>query len=56
MFTDRRENSLRTRRRRQPWPRDRTFKILALDGGGIKGIYTAELLRLCEETLDMFLR
>jgi patatin-like phospholipase/acyl hydrolase len=51
MFTDRHANSLRTRRQRQPWPKDRTFKILALDGGGIKGIYTAELLRRCEETL-----
>lgn len=51
MFTDRRANSLQTRRRRQPWPKDRTFKILSLDGGGIKGIYTAELLRHCEETL-----
>jgi uncharacterized protein len=51
MFTDRRAGSLQTRRRRQPWPKDRTFKILSLDGGGIRGIYTAELLRLCEETL-----
>jgi patatin-like phospholipase/acyl hydrolase len=51
MFTDRRTNSLPTRRRRQPWPAGRTFKILSLDGGGIKGIYTAELLRLCEERL-----
>lgn len=51
MFTDRRANSLRTTRRRQPWPKDRTFKILSLDGGGIKGIYTAELLHRCEETL-----
>lgn len=49
MFTDRRAGSLAKRRRRQPWPADRPFKILALDGGGIKGVYTAELLRLCEE-------
>lgn len=48
MFTDRRANSLQTRRVRQTWPADRPFKILALDGGGIRGIYTAELLRLCE--------
>lgn len=49
MFTDRRANSRVTRRRKQPWPADRPFKILALDGGGIKGVYTAELMRLCEE-------
>ncbi|WP_316980088.1 CBASS cGAMP-activated phospholipase [Shumkonia mesophila] len=49
MFTDRRANSLGTRRRKQPWPADRPFKILSLDGGGIRGAYTAELMRLCEE-------
>jgi uncharacterized protein len=48
MFTDRRANSRGTRRRKQPWPADRPFRILALDGGGIKGVYTAELMRLCE--------
>lgn len=48
MFTERRTNSLTTRRLKQPWPKDKPFKLLALDGGGIKGIYTAELLRLCE--------
>jgi uncharacterized protein len=50
MFTDRRANSLPTRRVRQPWPAGRPFKILSMDGGGIKGIYTAEVVRLCEET------
>jgi len=50
MFTDRRANSLPTRRARQPWPSDRPFKILSLDGGGIRGIYTAEILRRCEES------
>lgn len=49
MFTDRRANSLHKKRERQPWPKGQTFKILSLDGGGIKGIYTAELLRHCEE-------
>lgn len=48
MFTDRRASSRATRRGKQPWPADRPFRILALDGGGIKGVYTAELMRLCE--------
>jgi len=50
MFTDRRGNSLATQRVRQPWPKEKIFKILSLDGGGIKGIYTAEILRRCEES------
>lgn len=49
MFADRRANSRGTRRHQQPWPVDWPFRILALDGGGIKGIYTAELMRLREE-------
>lgn len=49
MFTDRRINSLETKRERQPWPKDRPYRILSLDGGGIKGAFTAELLRCCEE-------
>ena len=56
MFTDRRAGSLAARRVRQPWPKDKSFKILSLDGGGIKGLYTADLLRLCEERFGHGLR
>lgn len=51
MFTDRRANARPIARQRQPWPEGRTFKILSLDGGGIKGLYTAHLLSLCEQKL-----
>lgn len=51
MFTDRRANSLQTQRVRQPWPAGKPFKILSLDGGGIKGVYSAELLRRAEAEL-----
>ena len=32
------------RRIPQPWPKDRRFRILSIDGGGIRGIFPAALL------------
>ena len=37
------------RRRRNEWPSGRPFHILALDGGGIKGIFTAAILAGVEQ-------
>jgi hypothetical protein len=41
--------SLTHRRTQQEWPSDREFKILSIDGGGIKGIFPAEFLSEIEE-------
>lgn len=51
LFTDRRVNSRKKKRDQLPWPKDRPFKILSLDGGGIKGIYGAALLSRIESEL-----
>ena len=41
--------ALTTRRVQQPWPVDREFRILSIDGGGIKGIFPAAMLAELEE-------
>lgn len=45
----RHKGALRERRVQQPWPREREFKILSIDGGGIKGIFPATVLAELEE-------
>ena len=47
--TRRSDTILPTRREPLPWPGDTTFKILSLDGGGIKGIFPAGILTFLEE-------
>ena len=47
--TRRVDTILQTRREPLPWPDDTTFKILSLDGGGIKGIFPAGVLAYLEE-------
>lgn len=38
------DGSIQTRRVPQPWPKDRPFRILSIDGGGICGILPAAVL------------
>lgn len=35
-------------RRQQPWPKDKPFRILSIDGGGIRGILPARILERVE--------
>jgi hypothetical protein len=43
--------TLYRKREQQPWPRDRTFRILAIDGGGIRGLLPLAILRAVEKNI-----
>jgi patatin-like phospholipase/acyl hydrolase len=45
------DGTLQTQRQRLPWPSDRPFRILSIDGGGIRGILPASVLANFENRL-----
>lgn len=52
MITDKRSaGTLQTLRSRLPWPHNSPLRILAIDGGGIKGILAAQILAHIEQEL-----
>lgn len=51
-MSKRSDGTILHRRQRQPWPQDKPFKILSVDGGGIKGILPAGILKEIEAELS----
>ena len=47
--TRRSDTILQTRREPLSWPDDATFRILSIDGGGIRGIFPAAILAYLED-------
>lgn len=41
--------ALKTARQPLPWPEEREFRILSIDGGGIRGLFAARFLEVMEE-------
>ncbi|MEP5761707.1 MAG: patatin-like phospholipase family protein [Litoreibacter sp.] len=43
------DGTIQQKRVQQPWPKDRLFKILSIDGGGIRGVFPAAYLAELEK-------